>query len=504
MNVKVKLVESPTIFLLKIDSDCLITESADISEENQLELKNLNPNAQGCCKSTQTNTALQISEKEQTAPLIMNDQDSQATVWDLFDSYRAVEKDEPTDEKSNSIKSPPTVSKITSLGRSLSSIEIAPLWAEMVGVAWPRDPLQRVETDDGLRFKLEWKMIWCDDNQFTKVNCVACNPQDRMLFAVAYQNLSTYRGFITCWNVQNITYPELVISSSTNPTTVKFSIDNPRLIAVGDESGMVRFISISSSSGHIAENRVQNTGHKGSVLDLCWVGSKVLSSGSDGRVLMWTAVTIELTLECQVIAELQPSYYHLELPRLIELTLLSQPDCLPTPAARCCVAPLKSDPDRFIIGSEDGSLHTFSFLQNYVPLLTNQRHVGAVVHMERIDYEGKEFLISLGNDNMIYVETLLAREKGQVTPLFPEPLGSIINFTCNPDTPELMAILKPDSIELWKIFPAAMFLISARRMPDPACKTSRLTTVCFLPHSKALLVGDDIGKIHVYSHNYTP
>lgn len=72
MNVKVKLVESPTIFLLKIDSDCLITESADISEENQLELKNLNPNAQGCCKSTQTNTAMQISEKEQTAPLIMN------------------------------------------------------------------------------------------------------------------------------------------------------------------------------------------------------------------------------------------------------------------------------------------------------------------------------------------------------------------------------------------------------------------------------------------------
>lgn len=143
-----------------------------------------------------------------------------------------------------------------------------------------------------------------------------------MLFAVAYQNLSTYRGFITCWNVQNITYPELVISSSTNPTTVKFSIDNPRLIAVGDESGMVRFISISSSSGHIAENRVQSTvsillvfyvqmicianvpldtGHKGSVLDLCWVGSKVLSSGSDGRVLMWTAVTIELTLECQGI-----------------------------------------------------------------------------------------------------------------------------------------------------------------------------------------------------------
>lgn len=44
-----------------------------------------------------------------------------------------------------------------------------------------------------------------------------------------------------------------------------------------------------------------DSGHKGSVLDLCWVGCKVLSSGSDGRVLMWTTVTAELALESQGI-----------------------------------------------------------------------------------------------------------------------------------------------------------------------------------------------------------
>lgn len=148
-----------------------------------------------------------------------------------------------------------------------------------------------------------------------------------MLFAVAYQNLSTHKGFITCWNVQNINYPELVISTSTNPTTVKFSVENPRLLATGDESGMVRFLSLSTSSVHCPENRVlsmyqtrksfkffqvyravrlmyhlafvSGSGHKGSVLDLCWIGSKVMSSGSDGRVLMWTTVSTDLTLECQ-------------------------------------------------------------------------------------------------------------------------------------------------------------------------------------------------------------
>lgn len=91
----------------------------------------------------------------------------------------------------------------------------------------------------------------------------------------------------------------------------------------------------------------------------------------DGRTRTWISryitpqgyfirdtITFAKTWWFVVIAELEPSYYHLELPRLIELTLLSQPDCLPTPAARCCVAPLRSDPDQFIIGSEDGSLHT--------------------------------------------------------------------------------------------------------------------------------------------------
>lgn len=41
-----------------------------------------------------------------------------------------------------------------------------------------------------------------------------------------------------------------------------------------------------------------------------------------------------------------------------------------------------------------------------------------------IDYEDKEYIITLGNDNMIYVETLLPGQKNQVTPLFPEPLAS--------------------------------------------------------------------------------
>ena len=222
------------------------------------------------------------------------------------------------------------MSQLTALSRSLSATEISSMWAPLVGVQWPRDPLlQRTELEEGHRLKLEFKMMWTDGRHVTKVNCIACNSQDRMLFAVAYQNLNTHKGFVTCWNVQNVTYPELIISISTNPTIVKFSDNNPKLVAVGDESGMVRFISINSASGHFSQDQVHSTGHKGSVLDLCWFGKKVMSAGSDGRVLMWTIANPQLSLESQVIAELQPSFYNLELPRVVEFTILNQPDCLP-------------------------------------------------------------------------------------------------------------------------------------------------------------------------------
>ena len=66
MNTRVELVESETIWLLKLDSDCIISESEEISEDIAIELKELEPNVNGKSKMTQTVTRIEISEKEQT------------------------------------------------------------------------------------------------------------------------------------------------------------------------------------------------------------------------------------------------------------------------------------------------------------------------------------------------------------------------------------------------------------------------------------------------------
>lgn len=71
MNTKVLLVESPTIWLLKIDGDNFVSEEDDFAPESLVELTALVENVNGKSKTTQTLSALEISEKEQTCPIIM-------------------------------------------------------------------------------------------------------------------------------------------------------------------------------------------------------------------------------------------------------------------------------------------------------------------------------------------------------------------------------------------------------------------------------------------------
>ena len=69
MPVKINLVESPTVLLFAMDGNCFIAETSEIPEENAIEFVDLNPNANGRSKCTQTMPPLRINEQEQTNPI---------------------------------------------------------------------------------------------------------------------------------------------------------------------------------------------------------------------------------------------------------------------------------------------------------------------------------------------------------------------------------------------------------------------------------------------------
>ena len=50
-------------------------------------------------------------------------------------------------------------------------------------------------------------------------------------------------------------------------------------------------------------------------------------------------------------------------------------------------------------------------------------------HFTGIEYQDDEYLISLGNDNMIFVEKIVPGKTGNVTALFPEPMVNSFNLT---------------------------------------------------------------------------
>jgi WD40 repeat protein len=214
-----------------------------------------------------------------------------------------------------------------------------------------------------------------------------------------------------------------------------------------------------------------------------------------------------------VVAQLQPSFYNLELPRTMKYCN-SATETLPIPSAQSCA--ILIDDVQFVVGSEDGSLHTYTFMQSYVPLKVKRRHIGPVSQIEVIHYEDRHILVSLGHDNMVYLEDLDSSHTQQVfheskvadnsTTSLPNhshdskvEQGVIVALACNPDNPSKLALLKPQSIEVWCIIPAPLFMAKTR-IPEQYRKVARFTTIQFIPKTTALLVGDDGGRIHVVSY----
>jgi len=80
-----------------------------------------------------------------------------------------------------------------------------------------------------------------------------------MVFIVTYENPKTHKGFLTCWNIQNMDEPEIIVSTGSNPTVARFCSEFPRLVAVGDETGMVHFIDIGSQQKQLGADSVPGT-----------------------------------------------------------------------------------------------------------------------------------------------------------------------------------------------------------------------------------------------------
>ena len=77
-----------------------------------------------------------------------------------------------------------------------------------------------------------------------------------MMFMVTYENPRTHKGYLALWNVQNMDEPELLVTTSASPTAVKFCARYPRLVAVGDQAGLVHFVDIGRSAQQLLPNLI--------------------------------------------------------------------------------------------------------------------------------------------------------------------------------------------------------------------------------------------------------
>lgn len=202
----------------------------------------------------------------------------------------------------------------------------------------------------------------CSATYSRKVTGLSFNPQSISFFAASYGKVpdsassqskkTPSPGLICIWNILNPGQPERIFETPSVPTSIVFSEGVPYLLAAGFSDGSVGLYDIRSKPCEcIAMSTVETGSHEGEVGEVVFhlrtdtrVRSEaVVSVAAGGRVTQW-AVANGLEHKDLVI-----------LKKLKAATKEGEPQTLRYEDLHC-VSFSSSQPNLYVVGSEDGAL----------------------------------------------------------------------------------------------------------------------------------------------------
>ncbi|KAH0793205.1 Dynein intermediate chain 2, ciliary-related protein [Histomonas meleagridis] len=196
----------------------------------------------------------------------------------------------------------------------------------------------------------------CPLTYLRKVTSISFNSQATNFFAASYglpqQGHSPNSGLICVWNVMNPGYPERVIETEEVPTSIKFSEGVPYLLASGFSNGSIGIYDIRPKKCEcIAKSSVDKGSHEGSVGEVTFQqrtdtrvrSEAVVSVAYGGRVTQWTVANGLEHKDLVVLKKLKV------LSKEGKAQMLRYEDLH-------CVSFSKSQPNTYVVGSEDGAI----------------------------------------------------------------------------------------------------------------------------------------------------
>ncbi|XP_041984626.1 dynein intermediate chain 2, ciliary [Aricia agestis] len=321
---------------------------------------------------------------------------------------------------------------------------------------------------------------------------VQWNPHYQDLFAVAYGSLDftqqQKQGCLCLYSIKNPAYPEYSVLTDSPVICLDVYKETPYLICVGcyDGNVLVYNAQLTLEASYQYKSDSVKDKHSSVVWEIRW-GARLIdgeasffSISSDGRVVQWAVLPGELQATT-VIALAPPT----QPPPGPDGTLLNINSC----GSCLCFHPEKAD--IFMVGTEDGMIHTCSLKYNRNYVRSVQAHHMPVYRISYNHYNNTIYA-SCAGDWRVKIW-----EDGRDEPLFMFELGSPVgDVKWAPYSSTVFAACTSDG----KVY---VFDLNVNKY-RPICvqavvskKTKKLTRIDFNPKLPVIVCGDTKGTCHV-------
>ncbi|XP_038562176.1 dynein intermediate chain 4, axonemal-like [Micropterus salmoides] len=347
-DVDIFLSETDTISLLDIPST-FVSEDADDAEaikERNIHYAELCKNTMGndkyVVRSMQTFSGAPKNKHVQSDTIVMVDEGTSATSWDIYDSFcnrNKTPESEKADYGERTVNTSETQEKrremngsSSSTGSTISSL----LELEMCGSSLKAEPdpqlimssesfqhsllvmersivahifqpklaayrlLPIEDPDSTMKTRTEGQSeesslsptlehLWafsCELTRRRNITSMAWNKENLDLLAVGYGNFDSSNqkpGLICCWSLKNPTRPERVYHCHSCVTALDFSASNPGQLAVGMYDGTIAIYNVQSQSNKacIANSSSCPKKHVHPVWQVNWISQEMRLSEDD-------------------------------------------------------------------------------------------------------------------------------------------------------------------------------------------------------------------------------
>ncbi|KPJ09592.1 Dynein intermediate chain 2, ciliary [Papilio machaon] len=318
------------------------------------------------------------------------------------------------------------------------------------------------------------------------------NPHYQDLFAVAYGSLDFTKqqkeGCVCLYSIKNPAYPEYAVVTESPIICIDVYKETPYLICVGCYDGNVCVYNaqLSLESSYQYKSDSVRDKHSNIVWEVRW-GARLIdgeasffSVSGDGRVVQWAVMPGEL--RATTIIELRAPAAPVPGP---DGTLITVNSC----GSSICFHPEKAD--IFLVGTEDGAIHTCSLKYNRSYVRSCQAHHMPVYRIN-YNYFNNSIYASCSGDWRVKIW-----EDGRDEPLFMFELGSPVgDVKWAPYSSTVFAACTADG----KVY---VFDLNVNKY-RPICvqavvskKAKKLTRLDFNPKLPVIVCGDTKGTCHV-------